>query len=171
MMTRAVANKTKGFLLILCATVLGLSVWAGAQPRPGTPEGAPTAKPRTDHQKELLTRQGVGHPLALSAMLANPEENAQKQTATVEVKVAGLELIDPAAVKEQPQQGQGHLHYQADNGPVIATTATKLSFHELTSGEHKITVMLVGNDHQPLGPKETLAITIPKGKNERAQRQ
>ena len=89
----------------------------------------------------------------------------------MEVKVAGIQLIDAAAVNEQPQQGQGHLHYQVDNGPLIATTVTKLSFHELSSGEHKITVMLMGNDHQPLGVQETLTVTIPTGRSGRAQRQ
>jgi hypothetical protein len=38
---------------------------------------------------------------------------------------------------------------------------TKLSFHELSSGEHKIVVMLAGNDHKPLGPQETLTVTVP----------
>jgi hypothetical protein len=103
--------------------------------------------------------------------LIDPEKKAQEQTATVEVKVAGIELIDSGAVNEQPQQGQGHLHYQVDEGPVIATTVTKLSFHELSAGPHKITVTLVGNDHQPLGPKEMLTVTISKGPSDRAQRQ
>jgi hypothetical protein len=84
--------------------------------------------------------------------------------------VAGIQLIDSAAVNEQPQQGQGHLHYQVDNGPVIATTTTKLSFHDLSLGSHKITVMLVGNDHQLLGPRETLTVNIPPVNGDRAQR-
>jgi hypothetical protein len=83
--------------------------------------------------------------------------------------VAGIQLIDPAAVNEQPQQGQGHLHCQVDNGPVIATTTTKLRFHELSLGSHEITVMLVGNDHQPLGPRETLTVNIPPANGDRTQ--
>ena len=93
---------------------------------------------------------GAGPTPELSVTLSDPEKKAQERAATVEVKVAGIQLIDPAAVNEQPQQGQGHLHYQVDNGPIIATTTTKPSFHELSLGSHKITVMLVGNDHQPL---------------------
>ena len=102
--------------------------------------------------------------------MSDPEKKAQERTATVEVKLAGIQLIDPAAVNEQPQQGQGQLHYQVDNGPVIATTTTKLSFHELSLGSHKITVMLVGNDHQLLGPRETLTLNIPPANGDRAQR-
>jgi hypothetical protein len=105
-----------------------------------------------------------------SATLLDREKKAQAQEATVEVKVGGIQLIDPAAVKEQPQPGQGHLHYQVGDGPIIATTTTKLSFHELNAGEQRITVMLVGNNHHPLGPKETLTVTIPRGDIDRAER-
>ena len=97
----------------------------------------------------------------LTATLVDAEKKAQQKAATVEVKTTGIKLIDPASVKEQPSAGQGHLHYQVDNGPVIATTATKLSFHGLTPGPHKIIVMLAGNDHNPLGPQQTLEVTIP----------
>lgn len=95
------------------------------------------------------------------AKLVDPEKKAQGKSATVDVKVTGLKLTDPAAVNEKPMAGQGHVHYQVDDGPVIATTTTKLSFHGLTPGQHKIVVMLAGNDHNPLGPQETLTVTIP----------
>jgi hypothetical protein len=97
----------------------------------------------------------------LTAKLVDAENKAKKQAATVEVKVTGLQLVDPASVKEQPKSGQGHLHYKVDDGPVIATTSTKLSFHALKSGPHSITVILAGNDHAPLGPSETLSVTVP----------
>ena len=97
----------------------------------------------------------------MTAKLVDPEKKAQGKSATVEVKVTGLKLTDPAAVNEKPMAGQGHVHYQVDDGPVIATTTTKLSFHGLTPGQHKIVVMLAGNDHNPLGPQETLNVTIP----------
>jgi hypothetical protein len=97
----------------------------------------------------------------LSARLIDADKKAKSQAATVEVSATGIELIDPAKVNEQRQAGQGHLHYQVDNGPVIATTATKLSFHGLTPGDHTIVVVLAGNDHSPLGPQETLRVKIP----------
>jgi hypothetical protein len=64
-------------------------------------------------------------------------------------------------VGEKPMKGQGHLHYRVDDGPVIATTSTKLSFHDLKPGAHKIEVVLAANDHNPLGPKATLNVTVP----------
>ena len=103
---------------------------------------------------------GKGTP-TLTAKLIDAEKKALQQAATVDVKVTGIRIIDPAIVKERPRAGQGHLHYQVDDGPVIATTAMKLSFHGLTTGPHKIVVMLAGNDHNPLGPQETLNVTIP----------
>jgi hypothetical protein len=44
------------------------------------------------------------------------DKKAQEKAATVEVKVSGVKLIDPAMMKEQPKEGQGHLHYQVDSG-------------------------------------------------------
>ena len=97
----------------------------------------------------------------LTAKLIDPEKKAQQKAATVDVKVTGIKIIDPATVNEKPIAGQGHLHYQVDDGPIIATTTMKLSFHGLTPGAHKIVVTLAGNDHNPLGPQETLNVTIP----------
>jgi len=97
----------------------------------------------------------------LKASLVDADAKAKKQAATVKVDVAGVELVDPATVNEKPMAGQGHLHYQVDDGPVIATTTTKLSFHGLKSGAHHIKVMLAGNDHSPLGPEKTLDVTVP----------
>ena len=98
----------------------------------------------------------------MTAKLVDPEKKAAERSATVEVTTSGVELIDPAIAKEKAVPGQGHLHYQVDKGPVVATPSAKLSFHELTPGAHSIVVMLAGNDHKPLGPQEQLTVTIPK---------
>ena len=113
--------------------------------------------------KEMRTNTAASKKIAatLTARLIDAENKARKKAATVEVTVKGCTLIDPATVGEKPKAGEGHLHYRVDDGPVIATTATKLSFHELTSGTHKIVVMLAANDHSPLGPQETLTVNVP----------
>ena len=136
------------FVSLSIAFVLALGMPAAAQEKAKT--GAAQAS----------ANQVVGQP-TLSASLVDAEKNAREKTATVEVRVAGVELIDPAKTKKQPMKGQGHLHYQVDSGPVIATTSPKLSFHELTPGKHKIMVMLANNDHSPAGPQQTLEITVP----------
>ncbi len=99
--------------------------------------------------------------ITFEAKLVDPSVKATKKTATVEVKVAGIGLVDPDQVGEKPQAGQAHLHYQLDGGPIIATTATKLSFHGLSSGTHRIVVTLAANDHQPMGRENVLTVTIP----------
>jgi hypothetical protein len=100
-------------------------------------------------------------PMTLKAMLVDAKAKAAKKNATVKVDVTGIKMVDPALVNEKPHAGQGHIHYQVDDGFIIATPSTKLSLHELAPGEHKIKVVLVGNDHNPLGPEETVSITIP----------
>ena len=96
------------------------------------------------------------------ARLVDTEKKAAGRAATVEVTVSGVALTDPAMANEKPVAGQAHLHYQVDKGPVVATTAAKLSFHELTPGSHTIVVVLAGNDHKPLGPQQQLTVTVPK---------
>lgn len=100
--------------------------------------------------------------LAMTAKLVDPDKKAAAGGATVEVTTSGVQLTDPALSNEKPVPGQGHLHYQVDKGPVVATPAAKLSYHELTPGSHTILVMLVGNDHKPLGPQQQLTVTVPK---------
>lgn len=134
------------FVSILTLLVLGINFVVGAQD-----------KPMDHHSMPKATSNGV----AMTAKLVDPEMKAQKKEATVMVEVKGIKLTDPAEAKEQPKAGQGHLHYQVDDGPVIATTSPKLSFHGLSSGTHKIMVVLAANDHSPLGPQETLTVTVP----------
>ena len=111
-------------------------------------------------QQQTTAPKQAGTP-TMTATLVDPEKKAAQKAATVEVKTTGIDLIDPGKANEMAKPGQGHLHYQVDGGPVIATPASKLSFHGLTSGKHQIVIMLAGNDHSPLGPQQTLEVTIP----------
>lgn len=140
-----------GFKVIALAAVL-ISSMAGSGP-------VAFARPHDGHHKKQ--QGGGGQQVTFKATLVDPEKKARRKEATVRVEVTGVELVDPASVNEQPKAGQGHLHYQVDDGPVIATTAAKLSFHGLTPGHHKIVVTLAANDHTPAGRQETLAVTIP----------
>jgi hypothetical protein len=117
--------------------------------------GVPTTRPM-----EPATSSGA-NAMSLTATLVDPEAKAAKQAATVKVTTRGVRIVDPALSGEKPRRGQGHLHYRVDDGPVIATTATKLSFHGLKSGAHSIMVQLAANDHSPLGPEQKLSVTIP----------
>ena len=98
----------------------------------------------------------------MTAKLVDPDKKAADKAATVEVTTSGVELTDPAISHEKAVPGQGHLHYQLDKGPVVATPAAKLSYHELPPGTHTILIVLAGNDHKPLGPQEQLTVTVPQ---------
>ena len=130
-------------------TGLGLAVALGPRAHAQTYSGQPADK--------VARMDGA----SMSAKLVNPMEKAKKQAATVEVAVKGIRIVDPALSGEKAIKGEGHLHYQVDDGPVVATTAPKLSFHGLKPGAHSITVVLAANDHTPLGPQEKLTVTVP----------
>jgi hypothetical protein len=99
--------------------------------------------------------------LDLQASLVDMDANAAKQSAVVRVDVVGAELVDPELAKPGAKLVQAHLHYRVDDGPVIATPVAKLAFHGLTSGKHRIEVVLADSEHKPLGPSEILEVMIP----------
>jgi hypothetical protein len=145
-------------------SVAALSSTLSAQYEKAKPSPAPspehTSHPAT-RPMEPSTATGA-NAMSLTATLEDPEAKAKKQAATVKVATRGIRLVDPAVSGEKPIRGEGHLHYQVDDCPVIATTAPKLSFHGLKPGAHDITVMLAANDHSPLGPQQKLSVTIPQ---------
>jgi Family of unknown function (DUF6130) len=153
------------FASILSVAALGSTLSAqyekgkpSPSPSPGASDAA--AAPST-RPMEPATATGA-NAMSLTATLVDPEAKAKKQAATVKVTTRGLRVVDPALSGEKPIKGQGHLHYQVDDGPIVATTAPKLSFHGLKPGAHTILVQLAGNDHAPLGPEQRLSVTIPQ---------
>ena len=145
--------RTVTLVLTLCALMLSLSLAltlaVAANDEPGSAV------------MESYLGTSAGQSATMTASLVDPAINAKEKTATVKVEVTGVKLIDPALTNKRPTKGEGHLHYRVDDGPVIATTTTKLSFHELTPGKHKIVVMVANNDHSPSGLEQTLEITVP----------
>jgi hypothetical protein len=111
-------------------------------------------------QQTLATPKSPAATYSMKAEMVETENKAKRREATIVVTTGGIQLVDPTTAKEA-KIGEGHLHYRVDDGPVIATTATKLSFHELSSGEHKISVTLAGNDHKPLTDAITFIMTVP----------
>jgi hypothetical protein len=157
------------FASILTVAALGSTLYAqyeekgkpSPQPSPGMTQPAPgtTGTPAT-RPMEPATATGA-NAMSITARLLDAEAKAKKQAATVSVAIRGVRIVDPAVSGEKPIKGQGHLHYQVDDGPIVATTAPKLSFHGLKSGTHSIMVQLAANDHSPLGPEQKLSVTIP----------
>ena len=155
-------------IALLSLLILGAAFAVSAQERIAdtsqqTDQGyqaMPNRTIETQHEADQVRKTAVSAS-RLSAALIQPEQKAKQHDANVQVQVTEMDLVDPATTNEKPPPGQGHLHYQPDSGPVIATTAAKLSFHKLSPGKHQITVMLAGNDHNSLGPKERLHVPVP----------
>jgi hypothetical protein len=95
---------------------------------------------------------------SFSVILVDQDAQAKNRAVSVHATLSGISLVEPGGVASA---GQGHLHYQLDDHPPVATTATDVSFHHLSSGAHKIVISLAGNDHTPLGPTQTLTFQIP----------
>lgn len=149
--TRFMPRLAAGALL-----VFGLaSAAALAQPAQNPQSPTPQQNPTPQQKPKAAADQGSP---SLSARLVEVEKLAKHGGAAVEVEVIGLKIIDPATVAEKPSDGQGHLHYQIDDGPMIATTATQLSFHNLKPGPHKLKISLAANDHSPIGQPQEIAI-------------
>lgn len=124
----------------------------------GQPLDAPSTDPGADAKPGAAAP--AGQP-ALTAELIDIEKKAAKRGATVQVEAVNVNIVDPAASGERPRPGEAHFHYQVDTNPVVATTANKVSFHELSPGPHLITVTLAGNDHRPVAQSVVLSVRVP----------
>jgi hypothetical protein len=133
---------------------------SGRQPGAGY-EADTSAQAKPGEGGEYGEKAGATGAASLSARLVDAQKKAAKQTATVEASASGIQIVDPATTGEKPIAGQGHFHYRLDNGPIIATTADKLSFHKLSPGHHTFTVVLAGNDHEPISSEKKFAVEIP----------
>lgn len=98
---------------------------------------------------------------SFTASLIDPERNAASRRATVQVRTTGIRIVDPAASAGAPVPGEAHYQYQLDDQPPVSTSSDRLSFENLTSGDHRIAVRLAGSDGRPLGPEQTFAIRVP----------
>jgi hypothetical protein len=121
------------------------------------------ASGRAAAQDQYAGMQGTSDvvPPSLTAAFVDMDKKAAAKSATVEVKVRDIKLVDPDSVHGVPHAGQGHIHYRLDNGPTVATTALKLSFHGLAAGTHVLEVSLAANDHSPLGTPVILHVDVP----------
>jgi hypothetical protein len=160
-------NSSSRKLLVAAGTAAALTVAPGAAllALAQDPHSHAHGQEKADKaDKTSKADQGMKTPgdAKLTATLVDNDKNAARGAATIKVTVDGVKIVDPATAGEKPMKGQGHIHFKLDEGPVIATTSTKLSFHELKPGEHRIVVMLAGNDHAPLGAQETLNVLVPE---------
>jgi hypothetical protein len=132
-------------LLGFAAMAIGVIVWSAADARSGR------SKSEVDSRSVFF----------ISARLVDKTKNAANRAVTVDVRVRGIRLVDPAFASQVHGAIQGHLLFQLDGGPIIATPTPRLSFRELAPGEHTISVNLADNHHVPIGLPVLLTVTVP----------
>jgi hypothetical protein len=92
--------------------------------------------------------------------LVDEADNSKKHAAAVEVEVQHVWLHAPA-----PSSAYGVvtaiLQYRVDNNPSVVTPGPRLRFEQLPSGDHVITVTLLGVDDRPISGTARLSAHIP----------
>lgn len=136
-------------LLFCCAAY---SQWKEL-PATGSPEN------RLPDRTKLVGQSGLG-PL-MTANLVDVEKNAKQHRAVVHVETDGVEMVDPAAVHNEPKLDEAHIQYRLDQGSIQNSTSKNWTFENLSSGEHRIDVVLASNDNHELGKAKTLKVRVP----------
>lgn len=120
---------------------------------------AETTSAVVQHEQTVFTHAAAP---AFSVRLVAPEKLARQRSVLMQVTAPNIELVEPTQASGAPREGQGHLHYQVDQGPIIDTANPVLTLHALAFGRHTVAVEIAGNDHRPLGPPQVLVVTIPE---------
>ena len=98
----------------------------------------------------------------LRARLVDEAHNSKAHAASVEVEVKNVWLHTPG-----PSNVYGYgvvagvLRYQLDNDPPVVTSDPRLRFEQLPSGNHVITVVLLGADNRIITGPARLSAQIP----------
>lgn len=81
-------------------------------------------------------------------------------SAAVEVEVQNI-FLSSVEVPAAATIHRGVLRYQLDGCAPVTTTDTRLRFDQLSSGDHTITVAILGLDNRLLTPDATLRLKVP----------
>jgi hypothetical protein len=122
-----------------------------------------------DQPQQKETSAEMTGKATLTAELVDQEQLAAKKMATVRVTVSGVELAQlpmhetsrtkPVGGTMKSHSG-AHIHFQLDDGPIIVSPVTELSFAELTPGEHTLKITASSADHKPISETKTLTFNI-----------
>lgn len=98
----------------------------------------------------------------VTAELVKPAANSKKGVALLSIHVIGLQIVDPIEVDEIPKAGEGHVHVQLNDGPILAVPSLHMRLTRIPPGQHVIKVMLHANDHSPIGSGTEVSFLIPR---------
>jgi hypothetical protein len=98
----------------------------------------------------------------LRARLLNETDNSKLHAASMEVEVKHVWLHTPG-----PSSAYSYgvvaavLRYQLDSNPPVVTPDPRLRFEQLPSGNHVITIVLLGADDRVISGPAKLSVHIP----------
>lgn len=76
---------------------------------------------------------------------------------SLSVKTTGLKFVMPSNTLVP---GEGHVHFELDDEPVMMSTTPDYVYEGVSAGEHKLTAELVQNDTKPFSPPVKQEITF-----------
>ncbi len=134
----------------------------------------------TSAATEETTAETVSEDATVSFVTPTDGETGSDEV-TAEVDISGFE-INADAVGKPPVDGEGHLHFQMDEGKYdnakysgangelaeqlgvdgmySPSTEPTITYTGLPAGEHTLTVYLANNDHSESGVEETVTFTV-----------
>ena len=96
----------------------------------------------------------------IRARLLNEAGDAKAHVASLEVEAEHVWLHAPASPSEYGVVA-AVLRYQLDSNPPVVTSDTRLRFEQLPSGNHVITIVLLGADNHVISGPVRLSAHIP----------
>jgi hypothetical protein len=102
-----------------------------------------------------------------SISLLSPKEGAVVcgDPLEVEVKVEGVELVDPSLTEDQIEEGMAHVDVSLNGQDSVMVGDQRFEVPEVADGEYQLKVELSGADHQPITPYagDFIYITVDAG--------
>jgi hypothetical protein len=131
-------------LVISALAIGGAACGGGSEPSEGTASAPAGPRPSSTATVEIVS----------------PTQNqvVHGDTAKLEVKLTGGEIVQQTSTDLQPDQG--HLHVFLDDQLVSMTSSTESLLSDLTPGQHLVKVEFVANDHAPFDPRVIAAISF-----------
>ncbi len=135
------------FFLLLATVVITFGAYAAEQ-------YGSSSSTSDQNKTSNMNMNGMEH-ATVSARVENQDN--KEGMATIAVNVKGTTLTGDTAGMHG-----SHLHDQIDNGPIVVTNATNLSFAHLSPGKHTIKITAVDMNHRPISNTETVDIDIKR---------
>ena len=143
--------RTALMLLILAACLPASAQWKQDPKTGSTPERVP--------DRTILQGQ-VASSTNFEVGLVEPAKFAHQRQAVVQARLYGLHLVDPHA-HPLPNEHQGHLVYQVDEGPEQTSVSPRFAITGLAPGRHTISLHLADNQGHAISPETRLSVEIP----------